>query len=422
MKTLSRRDFVIGATVTAASASMVTSSKPIIAENKRRTIRHAIIGMGSRSRAHVQEFSAIPHCEIVAVCDVDSNRMAKVPARISKHADYREILDDPAIDSVSITTPDHWHTPLAAAAMKAGKHVYIEKPCSHTIAEGQYLEKAARTYGKVIQHGTQGRSSEGYKAGVQFMRDGHLGKVHVAKAINHQLRAPIGRAPETDVPDGVDYDLWTGSAPKHPFTKNRWHYNWHWFWDYGAGDIANDGVHHIDLARWGLGVEYPNAVSASGGQFFYDDDHETPDTQLVTYEYENCHLIYEMRLWTDYALEGHDNGAVFYGEKGRLEMGRKGCTVTSKNGETRNLGGPADLTAHVENFIDAIRSSEKVSLAAPIREGSISSSLCHLGNIATRVGRKLTLDTTGLQCIQDDEANALFSKRYRAGYELPKIG
>lgn len=422
MNKITRREFVTAATTTAAAASILVTPKRAQAKSSNKTIRHAIIGMGGRSRAHVQEFTAQADCEIIAIADIDPSRISRAPKDVTKHSDYREILSDKKIDSVSIATPDHWHTPIAAAALKSGKHVYVEKPCSHTVAEGHYLEKAAETYGKIVQHGTQGRSSAGYQTGVKFMRDGHLGNVRVAKAINHQLREPIGRAPETDPPEGVNYDMWLGAAPKHAFTTNRWHYNWHWFWDYGAGDIANDGVHHIDLARWGLGVGYPNAVSASGGQLFYKDDHETPDTQIVTYEYDECHLIYEMRLWTNYKLEGHDNGAVFYGDKGKLEMGRSGCDVTLANGDKRHLGPPSDLTAHVRNYLDAIHANDTSAVNAPISEGAVSSSLCHLGNIATRVDRKLNFDPGSRSCKNDQEANALLTKEYRSGYELPKIG
>ncbi|MCP4644785.1 MAG: hypothetical protein GY851_30365 [bacterium] len=253
------------------------------------------------------------------------------------------------------------------------------------------------------------------------MRDGNLGKVRLAKAINHQLRGAIGRAPESDPPEGVDYDLWTGPAPRRAFTRNRWHYNWHWFWDYGAGDLGNDGIHQVDEARWGLGVQLPNAVTASGGQLFYDDDHETPDTQIITYEYDDCYLMYEMRLWTDYKLEGHDNGVIFYGDKGTLEMGRRGCEVTFKDGETKSIGGGADFDGNVRNFLDAVKANDPGRLNAPISEGATTATLCNLGNIATRVGRRLRLDAETLTCIDDPEATALFTKEYRKGYELPTI-
>jgi hypothetical protein len=243
----------------------------------------------------------------------------------------------------------------------------------------------------------------------------------MAKAINHQFRPPIGREAERNPPEGVNYDLWLGPAPVRPYTRNRFHYNWHWMWDYGTGDIGNDGVHQIDVARWGLGVELPKAVSGSGGQLFYDDDHETPDTQVVTFEYDDCYLLFEMRLWTDYKLEGHDNGVVFYGDKGTVEVGRDGCFVTYIGKARERIGGSHDLQANVRNFLDCVKAKDPGALNAPIREGAYSSILCHLGNIATRVDRKLHLDWEKRECIGDSEATALFTRTYRAGYELPEV-
>jgi predicted dehydrogenase len=273
-----------------------------------------------------------------------------------------------------------------------------------------------------VQQGTQGRSGEAIKQGIVLLRDGGIGTVRMAKAINHQLRKSIGREPECGPPQGVDYDMWLGPAPKRPFTKNRWHYQWHWFWDYGCGDIGNDGIHQVDQARWGLGVGMPKAVSASGGQLFYEDDHETPDTQVVTYEYDHCYLLYEMRLWTDYDLEGHDNGVVFYGDKGKLEIGRGGVDVTLIGKKKKHLGPYADIKDHVRNFLDCVKANKPAGLAAPIEEGAISTALCHLGNIATRVNRKLRIDPETWECLDDAEAQKLFSREYRKGYELPDVG
>jgi predicted dehydrogenase len=395
------------------------------AENGR--IRHAVIGVGGQGKQHVKTFAALPDCEVVAFCDVDPAQLERTVQKLpvvetaKQFADFRRLLENPGIDSVSIATPDHWHTPVALAALKAGKHVYVEKPCAHNIHEAILLKEAAAKSGKCVQQGTQGRSAESIKQAVAFMRDGGIGKVRMAKAINHQLREPIGRATESNPPAGVDYDLWLGPAPKRPFTMNRWHYQWHWCWDFGCGDIANDGIHQIDQARWGLGVGLPNAVSASGGQLFYDDDHETPDTQMVTFEYDHCYLVYEMRLWTDYALEGLDNGVVFYGDKGKLEIGRDGVDVTLIGEEKKHLGPYASVSHHMSNFIDCVKSGNPAGLNGGIAEGAISTALCHLGNIATRVNRKLKIDPKQWTCIDDPEAQKLFSRSYRKGYELPEI-
>ena len=425
MSRLSRRTFMAsaGKGIAASGAIWALSPGSHVAASER--VRHAVIGLGGMGRAHARTFASFDDCEVAAVCDVDPERRAQVASELpnpEQVEDFRRILDNPGIDTVSVATPDHWHTPVALAALMAGKHVYVEKPCSHNVREGVLLAEAAAKYGKCVQHGTQGRSGQGIQEAVAFLREGKLGKVRMAKAINHQLRGPIGRAPETNPPPGVNYDLWLGPAPKHPFTANRWHYNWHWFWDYGTGDIGNDGVHQIDEARWGLGVGLPKAVSASGGQLFYDDDHETPDTQVVTFEYEECYLLYEMRLWTNYPLEGHDNGVVFYGDKGILEIGRGGCDVTFIGEPKKHLAGGADRERNMRNFVDCVKADNPSGLNAPISEGAVSAALCHLGNIATRVGRKLEFDAAKWECVGDREVGALLAREYRKGYELPELG
>ena len=388
-------------------------------------LRHAVIGTGGMGRNHLRGFGEAPDCVLVAASDVDPERRKQVSellqgkADVAFYPDFRELLADPDIDSVSIATPDHWHTPVALHALLAGKHVYVEKPCSHNIHEAFVLERVARETGLCVQHGTQHRSGAGPKDAVKFMREGGLGKVRMAKAINHQLRGPIGREPDAETPPGVDYDMWLGPAPVRPFSKNRWHYNWHWHWDYGTGDAGNDGVHQIDMMRWGMGVDLPARVTSVGGQLFYDDDHETPDTQTAIFEYGDVYLMYEMRLWTDYKMEGHDNGVVFYGDKGKLEVGRNGCDVTLIGEERKNIGGPHDFTENVRNFIACARAGTPENLNAPIAEGAKSTILCHLANIGTRVGRPLTLNADGTQAEGDDVANSLFTRNYREGYGLP---
>jgi len=427
MQTQTRRQFV-KRTSTGLAAFTTLNVLPALAQDPpSERIRHAVIGTGGQGTGHCRGFSALPHCEVAAVCDIDPERREKAAAsvpnadRVKRHEDYRRLLEDASIDTVSIATCDHWHTPVALAAILAGKHVYVEKPCSHNVRESRLLVQAARAHNKCVQHGTQRRSHGESKAAVQALREGAIGKVLVAKAINHQLRGPIGRAPVSDPPAGVNYDLWLGPAPVRPFTRNRWHYNWHWFWDYGCGDLGNDGIHQLDVARWGLGVEYPHALTASGGQLFYDDDHETPDTQTVVYEYERCHLIYEMRLFTPYGLEGHDNGNVFYGTDGRMDIGRGGVVITARDGKTRRLEGGRE--SNLEDFLAAVRAQDPKRLSAPIEAGAISADLCHLGNIATRLGgQRLVYDPVAGRIThcggREGEANALLTRTYRAGYEL----
>ena len=289
--------------------------------------------------------------------------------------------------------------------------------------------KAAKEHKKCVQHGTQRRSSAGSMAVAKALKDGIIGDVHVAKAINHQRRGKIGRAEPTNPPAGVDYDLWQGPAPTHAFTKNRWHYKWHWFWNYGGGDLVNDGIHHLDLAIWGAGKDkqYPTQVVASGGQLWYDDDHETPDTQTVVYIYPDVHVIYEMRLWTPYGLEGGGNHTVFYGTDGYVsgstafrDKGREKIPIRAEDYGLQSKG-------NFENFIDAVRHDDPSMLNAPIDIGAVSSDLCNLGNIGTRLGNAtLSYDPQSqriTRCSADlDKANALLTKEYRQPYTLAYTG
>ncbi|MGD8499036.1 MAG: Gfo/Idh/MocA family oxidoreductase, partial [Phycisphaerales bacterium] len=298
MRRLTRRDFVKSSAAAGAALAMPFSR----ARGANDTIRVGVAGIRGRGGGLADEFNDLEGVRLVALCDVDGNALDKRVnefkdrnANVVGYGDYRRMLEDKSINVVAIATPDHWHVPIAAASVVAGKDVYVEKPLSHTIAEGRLLVNLTRKHGRMVQHGTQSRSATGLMEAVEYMRSGELGKIRMAKAINSQLRGPIGRVADSEAPAHVNYDLWLGPAPKRPFNRNRFHYSWHWHWDYGTGDTGNDGIHQIDIARWGLGVEMPNAVSCSGGQLFYDDDHETPDTQIATFEYDDVYLMYEMR-------------------------------------------------------------------------------------------------------------------------------
>ena len=423
MGALTRREFVGGSL--AAGVGMALPYSPVRGANG--GIRVAVAGINGRGRGLISEFRDIDGVSVVALCDVDGSVLEREVKRfkdrnekVAGYGDYRRMLEDKSIDVVAIATPDHWHVPLAAWSVVAGKDVYVEKPLSHTLSEGRLLVKLARKHGRMVQHGTQARSAGGLAEAMDYMRSGELGKIRMAKAINSQLRGPIGRVADSEPPAGVNYDMWLGPAPKRPFNRNRYHYKWHWCWDYGTGDTGNDGVHQIDIARWGLGVELPKAVSCSGGQLFYDDDHETPDTQVATFEYDDVYLMYEMRLWTPYPHEGHDNGNIFYGDKGKVSVGRRGWQVTLANGKT-GPGGGRDGKSHAENFIKAVRTRKIEDLTADVEEGHYSAALCHLANIAMRVGRRLRFDAENERFIGDDEANTYLTKEYRKGYELPKV-
>lgn len=395
------------------------------------TIRHAVIGTGSMGRNHCNRFSKAKGCELVAVCDVDPDQLNRALKdlpngdKITKYDDFRKVLDDKTIDSVTIATPDHWHTPIALWALMAGKHVYVEKPCSHNIRETNLLVKAAGDFNKCVQHGTQRRSEGDHIEAMRELKNGIIGKVHMIKAIDHQHREPIGHAPVEEPPPGVDYDMWLGPAPKVPFTKNRWHYDWRWFWDYGNGDAANDGVHQIDVAVWALGDRYPDRAVVSGSQLYYNDDHETPDTQTAIFEYDDCQIIWEMRLWTPYKLEGHDNGNVAYGTEGKMEFGREGVFVTKGDQRTK-IESPDPVESIIPNFLTAVRANDPALLNSPVERGAIATNMALLANIATRLGapsisydpQKEEVECPGFQT----EAQALLGREYRKGYELPYNG
>jgi predicted dehydrogenase len=423
MGNVTRRDFVKGSV--AAGATLVLPFSRARGAND--ALRVGVAGLRGRGWGLAESFHDAAGVRVVALCDVDEKilesrvkRFKDRNEKVDAYIDCRKMIKDKSIDIVAIGTPDHWHVPLAARSVVAGKDVYVEKPLSHTISEGRLLVKLARKHGKMVQHGTQSRSLEGLMEGIEYVRSGELGKIRMAKAINCQFRGPIGRESDSETPPNVNYDLWLGPAPKRPFSRNRFHYQWHWWWDYGTGDTGNDGVHQIDIARWGLGVKLPKAISCSGGQLFYDDDHETPDTQIATFEYEDVYLMYEMRLWTPYPHEGHDNGNIFYGDKGKVSIGRRGWQVTFKDGK-EGPGGSRGGGSHIDNFLKAVRSRKVSDLNADVEEGHYSAALCHMANISMRVGRRLRFDTKQERFIDDTGANKFLTKKYRKGFELPTL-
>src|SRR5580704_2968383 len=283
---MERRHFLLG------SAAAAMAQRTVLA-SPNDTVRVACVGVRSQGRAHISHYAAMPNVEIAAVCDVDESILNARLDDIEKlgkkrptgYTDFRKVLDDKSIDAVSIATPNHLHTLQTIWACQAGKDVYVEKPCSHDMFEARQIVAAAQKYNRVVAHGSQQRSGIG-RVVVQQLRDGVIGDVYMARGMCYKQRATIGRKPEEPVPAGVHYDLWLGPAPEHAFTQNRFHYNWHWFWDYGNGDLRNQGVHQVDIARWGLGVNYPTKVSATGGHFMFDDDQETPNTLTAAFEFD----------------------------------------------------------------------------------------------------------------------------------------
>jgi len=400
------------------------------------TVRVACVGVRGQGRAHIRSYAAMPEVEIAALCDVDESVLEARLSEIEKmgkkrpaaFVDYRKLLEDKSIDAVSLATPNFHHALQTIWACQAGKDVYVEKPCTHNIFEARQIVAAARRYDRIVQHGTNTRSSAGAQEGIRQLRQGLIGEVYMARGLCFKWRDTIGRAPVEPVPPGVHYDLWLGPAPLRPFTRNRFHYNWHWFWEYGNGDIGNQGIHQMDVARWGLGVHYPVKVSSLGGHFMFDDDQETPNTQVATFEFDEGGkrklLVFEVRHWISNPEAGIGKpgenciGNIFYGSKGYMVIRGGYRTYLGKAQEPGPSGeGGGNNWA---NFIQCVRSRKRENLNAEIEEGAISTVLVHLANISYRLGRTLRFDPQSLKCVGDEEANRLFTRDYRKPFVAPE--
>jgi predicted dehydrogenase len=428
---MNRRYFLTGATAAAAAA---VRWRALASPND--TVRVACIGYRGQGRGHIRRFSAMRNVELAALCDVDENvtaqRLKELEARgINRPAvftDARKLLEDKSIDAVSIATPNHWHTLLTVWACQAGKDVYVEKPCSHNVFESRQIVAAARRYDRIVQHGTQARSSPAVREAMLSLQEGAIGEVYMARGLCINWRDTIGRKPVEPVPPGVHYDLWLGPAAKRPFTRNRFHYNWHWHWDCGNGDIGNQGIHEMDVCRWGLGVKYPSKVSAVGGRFMFDDDQETPNTMTATFEFDEGGrkklLVFEVRHWISNMEAGMGQpekgcvGNIFYGSKGFLTREQSGYK-TYLGREQQAGPGHTEEGDHFANFVDAVRSRNRSALNAEIQEGAISCVLVHLANISYRLGRTVRFDAEKLVCTGDAEATRLLTRNYRAPFVVP---
>ena len=429
-KEVNRRKFLQSSARNAAgvAAGMIgvglASRTVSAAANEKVTL--AGIGVRGQGRFLTSSMASFADVDIATICDVDENVLPNAAAAIEKNqgfspafeTDFRRVLDDPKIDGVVIATPDHWHALIAIMACQAGKDVYVEKPVSHNVIEGARIVEAARSNNRIVQSGIHQRSGAHFQSAVEFVQSGKLGKVRLAKAWTIHRRKNIGHAEDAPVPKGVNYDLWLGPAEERAFNPNRFHYNWHWFWDYGTGEMGNWGVHMLDIARWGLGVDFPTRVSASGGKYYFDDDQETPDTQLVTYEYPEATLTWEHRLWTTHGQEGRSAAAAFYGDQGTLVVDRSGWKVYDQE-DAPSSDTSEQAKTHHRNFIDCIKSRNTPT--SDIEIGHISSTLCHLGNVSYRLGRGIEFDAATLSCGNDSEATSLMGREYRKGWELPTV-
>ena len=427
MTDIHRRDF-LGSAGTATAGLMVANwvAPKVLAARTSDPVTIGIIGC-QRGRTLAREFANLG-ARIACVCDVDDARAAALKEEVgagSAVADLRRVLDDQSVDAVAIATPDHWHAAAAVLACEAGKHVYVEKPCSHNIREGQLMVDAARRTKRVMQVGSQSRSTAVLARGIQQLREGAIGEVLVVKASNSQRRKNIGHCGPSDPPPGFDYDLWVGPAPMRPFQENCHHYTWHWWYDFGTGDIGNDGIHELDIALWGLDVESPpTVVSGHGSKLYFDDDQQFPDTQYITYEFPGPQgkkrkmLVYEQRIWSPYKQEGHENCTVFYGTEGYLVMAKEGGgwqLFGEKNELIREERGEYSVPEHAADFLNAIETGKTPT--ADIAIGHRSATLGHLANILARTGRStLRFDPASERIVDDPEADALIGRTYRSGH------
>jgi predicted dehydrogenase len=427
MSTNQRREFLRAA----GAAAIATAARPILGANDR--IRVGIIGLGGRGNNHMTSYAAIQTSEVAGLCDVNQAARERGVALIQKlrgnrpkeYQDMRQMFEDKDIDAVSMATPNHWHSLGTIWAVQAGKDVYCEKPASHNIYEGRRMTEAARKYKRMVQIGSQSRSKPHMIKAVQLLREGVIGKVYMAKGLCYKRRKSIGVTPAEPVPAGVNWDMFLGPAPMRPFTQNRFKYNWHWFWDTGNGDIGNQGIHEMDIARWGLGVDLPTNAFSTGGKYVYVDDQETPNTQLATFDYGDKQIVFEVRGIitggeSNFQPRGNATvGVVFYGGDGYMVLSGGGFSVYK--GEDRQLimeekPAPGDTKEHIENFLAAVRSRKHTDLSADVEIGAKSMELVHLANISYRVKRAIQYDYASMTIKNDPEAAKLLTRQYRAPY------
>lgn len=396
-------------------------------------IRVACIGVRGRGNSVMQSFAAEPDCEVTHICDVNQQvreqRGAEMAEKTGKKPklvnDYRELLDDPAVDALMIATPDHWHALLTIHGCLAGKDVYVEKPASHNILEGKFAVAAARKHNRIVQVGTQMRSAQILRDAAEYIRSGALGKVIFGKAWETDRNGEVKLAADSAPPAGFDYQIWQGPAPERPYNPTIVGGHWRWLFDYGTGDLGNDGVHRIDYCRYLMGLDtMPASVSCSGGKFFFEDDQQWPDTMLISYDYPGKILQYEMRLWSRPRLFNITEGAAIYGENGWLLMSNTNWKAYDAKGKQVAQGESSQgeiQQAHIRNFLDAVKSRNRESLTQEIYSGHVSSAMCHMGNIAWRTGKKLKFDPV-TETFDDADANQLVGREHRKGFELPEIG
>jgi predicted dehydrogenase len=397
----------------------------------------AVCGVNSRGVVHAQNFSRLPNSEVAYICDVDANVLSKgmnpatrnQPGKTPKAiADFRRALDDKDVDAIALATPDHWHAPMALLAMKAGKHVYVEKPSGHNPREDELLIEAAKKYNVRVQLGAQRRSGPRFFEALDAIKTGAIGTPYLARTWYANTRVGIGKGKPAPVPSNLDFALWQGPAPKTEFRDNIIHYNWHWFTRWGTGEICNNGTHEIDVARWFLGVDYPTSVVSNGGRFHFADDWEFPDTQEATWEFAGGKMIvWHGQSCSGVKMYGRSRGTTILGTAGAMIIDQDGYVITDlkekvikesigrNSADALNTTGDDALTGlHMQNFLDSIRTGAKLN--GPIEDGAKTGMLCHLGTIAQQTGRKLKIDPKNGHILGDAEAAKLWTRSYEPGW------
>lgn len=453
MQSINRRGFL--KKFTTASAGVMVSL-PIVkrsfAKNSPNdTINIAVIGIGGRGQDHYRALAKISNVKIAVLCDIDQRLFPEAVANVEKmtgykvktEMEYRKVLDDKNIDAVSIATPNHWHALQTIWACQAGKDVYVEKPVSHTVVEGRKMVESARKYNRVVQTGTQSRSNVATNKAMKFIKEDGLGKIYMAKGLCFKPRGSIGHVKDSQIPEGVNWDAFLGPAPYRPFNENRFHYKWHWFWNTGNTDFGNQGIHQADIARWAMDKRiHPVRIYGIGNYFIWDSDQETPNIQNLIFEYEDGSILqFEVRGLATNSEGGIKIGDLIFGSKGWMsvesedsgksqvhygEVSIRPTGYSSYKEEAGPIFANEDpktndaVLLHFSNFIDCVKSRKWQDLNADILEGHLSTSLCHLGNIACRLKRTLQFNPYSEKFINDDEANSYLTQMYRPPYVLPE--
>jgi predicted dehydrogenase len=434
---LTRREFIDALAIGAAGLTVGSTAKSyaqILGSNER--VNFAVIGLNGRGYAHLASLKANKDAaRISRVCDVDGDILRKFAASTQKEMgesaiaekDFRKILESQDVDAITIATPDHWHAPMAIAALQAGKHVYVEKPCSNNPAEGELLVRAQQKYRKLVQMGTQQRSSPHTTEIVGKIHGGVIGKPYFAKAWYVNVRKSIGIGKEVPAPPQLDWDLWQGPAPRRPYRDNVHPYNWHWFRMYGTGETLNNGTHEVDVCRWALGVDYPKRVTASGGRYHFKDDWQFYDTLVTSFEYEDSMITWEGKSCEGMKYYDRDRGSTIMGTNGTVLVDRDGYEIYDLEGNKTSefkagsesssadlIGSDSMTDAHFANFIAGIRKGEKLN--APVSVGNIAVTMLQLSNIAWEVNRELRLDPKDGHIQGDDEAMKMWEREYEKGW------